>query len=141
MQKKSLYKLGVFALATCMFVSCVDDKYDLDNVDMTIGTTGDLTLPTSSTGEIILKNLMDLKEDGIIQTIDGEFFLVEAYAATLGEFAHLAFAGETLCVLGKEVYGFCAFALEQFFVYFELWYAAEYVEKCLLVEFYEAFFG
>ena len=77
MKKRSLIKLSILALSSCLFVSCVDDKYDFDNVDMTIGTTGDLTLPTSSTGSILLKNLMDLKEDGVIQVIDGKYYLQE----------------------------------------------------------------
>ncbi|MBQ5840106.1 MAG: hypothetical protein IIW42_08825, partial [Bacteroidaceae bacterium] len=77
MKKRSLIKLSIFALSSCLFVSCVDDKYDFDDVDMTIGTTGDLTLPTSSTGSILLKNLMDLKEDGVIQVIDGKYYLQE----------------------------------------------------------------
>ncbi len=77
MKKRSLIKLSILALSSCLFVSCVDDKYDFDNVDMTIGTTGDLTLPTSSTGSILLKNLMDLKEDGVIQVINGKYYLQE----------------------------------------------------------------
>lgn len=62
-------------MVACMLASCIDEKYDMDNVDMTIGTQGDLTLPTSSTGEIVLKSIMDLDEDAVIQAVDGEFFL------------------------------------------------------------------
>lgn len=77
MKTNHLFKFGAFVLATCLLASCIDEKYDLDNVDMTIGTSGDLTLPTCSTGEIVLKNLMDLKEDGVVRIVNGEYFIVE----------------------------------------------------------------
>lgn len=53
-------------LASLGLASCVDNDYDLDNVDLTIGSDVDLTLPASSTGEILLKSLIDLKEDGVV---------------------------------------------------------------------------
>lgn len=77
MIRKQILWMAFLALSSGVFVSCIDEKYDLDNVDMTIGTKGDLTLPTSSTGEILLKNIMDLKEDGVVQVVDGEYYLVE----------------------------------------------------------------
>ena len=83
MKTNHLFKLGAFVLTACLFTSCIDEKYDLDNVDMTIGTSGDLTLPTSSTGEIVLKNLMDLKEDGVVQIVNGEYFIVEDGSANI----------------------------------------------------------
>ena len=57
MEIKRFCGLGMLVLSSCLFVSCVDEKYDLNDVDMTLGTSSDLTLPTSSTGEIILKNI------------------------------------------------------------------------------------
>lgn len=77
MEIKRFCGLGMLVLSSCLFVSCVDEKYDLNDVDMTLGTSSDLTLPTSSTGEIILKNIVDLENDGVVQAIDGEYFLIE----------------------------------------------------------------
>lgn len=71
------FKLGLVALTACSLAACMDDRYDLDDVDMTIGTSGDLTLPRSSTGDILLSNILDITEDGIVQAVDGEYFLVE----------------------------------------------------------------
>ena len=75
MKTNQFLGLGALVLSACLFASCVDEKYDLDNVDMTIGTTGDLTLPTSSTDSIVLKSIMDLEDDGVVQIVDGEFYL------------------------------------------------------------------
>lgn len=75
--KTNFLRISAFALVACLLSSCVDEKYDLNNVDLTVGTTGDLTLPTSSTDSIILKNLMDLEDDGIVQIINGEYYIVE----------------------------------------------------------------
>lgn len=73
---KRIFRIWLPLLLSGIFISCIDDKYDLDNIDMTIGTSGDeLKLPTSSTGEIILKNIME--EGGIVQVVDGEYFLIE----------------------------------------------------------------
>ena len=72
---KRIVRIWLPLLLSGIFISCIDDKYDLDNIDMTIGTSGDLKVPTSSTGEIILKNIME--EDGIVQVVDGEYFLIE----------------------------------------------------------------
>lgn len=81
--KTNLFKSGAFVLSLFLFAACVDNKYDLDNVDMTIGTSGDLTLPTSSTGDILLKNLMDLKDDGVIKIVDGAYYIVEDGSANI----------------------------------------------------------
>ena len=43
--------------------SCIDKSYDLEDVDYTIGTYANLTLPSSSTGDIILRNVMNLEEE------------------------------------------------------------------------------
>ena len=54
---------------TLGITSCVDDGYDLDDVDMTLGVKTDLTLPTSSVGDILLRNVMNLEEDGIVALV------------------------------------------------------------------------
>lgn len=76
-------KLGFYVLPLFLLASCIDDKYDLNDVDLTIGTSGDLTLPISSTGGIVLKNLMDLKEDGVVQVVNGEYYIIEDGSADI----------------------------------------------------------
>jgi len=67
MRKNVLYLLGLFA-ATAVLHSCVDKDYDLDDIDTTISTDADLTLPTSSTGDILLRNIME--EGDIVKFVD-----------------------------------------------------------------------
>lgn len=62
--------------------SCVEvnDDYDLNkDIDMTLGVGGDLTLPTSSTVKMKMKDILDLEEDGIIQAVgeDKIYYLIE----------------------------------------------------------------
>ena len=111
MKKSHFFKIGAFAMVACMLASCIDEKYDMDNVDMTIGTQGDLTLPTSSTGEIVLKSIMDLDEDAVIQAVDGEFFLKTDGSADVPEvditpirISKPEIDDIDITVLGKEIF-------------------------------------
>ncbi len=61
--------LGFSLLCAGLQTSCIDNSYDLKDTDYTLGIETNLTLPTCSTGEIYLRNFMDLKEDGIIQYV------------------------------------------------------------------------
>ncbi len=46
---------------------CTDNDYDFNGIDSTVGIGGDgLELPTSSTEEIQLKDVLDLEEDGSV---------------------------------------------------------------------------
>lgn len=63
------FLLSCTLLASCVATSCVNNDWDLDDIDLTVGTNADITLPTSSTGEIILKNIIDLEEDGVVQIV------------------------------------------------------------------------
>ncbi len=74
---KPYFKLSLALPLACMLSSCIDDKYDLSDVDWNIGTTADITLPQSSTGDILLSNIFDITEDGIVQVVNGDFYLVE----------------------------------------------------------------
>ena len=58
MTRKHLYLLGLLATSFAL-QSCIDDDYDLDDIDMTISTDADLSLPLSSTGDILLRNIME----------------------------------------------------------------------------------
>ncbi len=75
MKANHYLKLGIVALTSASLVACMDNKYDLNNVDLTIGTGSDLTLPESSTGEILLKSILDIEpcSDGIVQISDGGY--------------------------------------------------------------------
>ena len=60
--KKSLNLAGLLLTAFAL-QSCVDKSYDLDSIDRTIGNSAELTLPLSSTGDIVLRNIMDFDEN------------------------------------------------------------------------------
>lgn len=71
------YALGLFGLNSCLKV---DDTYDLDkDIDMTITVGGDLTLPGSSTERMLLGDLLELEDDGIIKANEttGDYALVK----------------------------------------------------------------
>lgn len=71
--------IGVLGLAGLNSCLKVDETYDLEkDFDMTITVGGDLSVPGSSTEKILLGDLLDLEEDGIIKAKDkGEYHLVQ----------------------------------------------------------------
>ncbi|MDE5560389.1 MAG: hypothetical protein K2J00_01075 [Bacteroidaceae bacterium] len=70
MRTEVLFRSGIaVALTACLFVSCVDDKYDLSDVDMTIGASVDLWLPESSTAPVELASFMNLGDNGLVDTV------------------------------------------------------------------------
>ena len=70
--------VGVCALGLIGLNSCqVDDAYDLDKeIDKTITVGGDLTVPGSSTDNMMLKDLLEIEEGSAVTTDnDGNYML------------------------------------------------------------------
>ena len=63
----------------------------------------------------------------------GQFLLVDAHAATLCEFAHLALAGEHCGILHEQVDERCA-SLDKVTANLELWHAFEHRQQRVLVD-------
>ncbi len=64
------------ALAFVPMASCIDDKYDLSDVDTNVRVSvNDLTLPVNI-DEIKLDNLIDIKDDGVLQELNGEYAIL-----------------------------------------------------------------
>lgn len=69
MTKKNNQMLMLLSAVGLMaFTACADDNYDLSDIDTTIGVGSDdgLTLPTSSTKEIYLDDLLELNNSDIV---------------------------------------------------------------------------
>ena len=83
MKKKTLHSMVLYIAGGFMlFPSCVEvnDDYDLSgDIDMTIAAGGDLTLPTSGTVKMKMKDVLDLDEDGIVKTVgaDSVYYLIK----------------------------------------------------------------
>ena len=83
MKKKTLHSMALYIAGGFMlFPSCVEvnDDYDLSgDIDMTIAAGGDLTLPTSGTVKMKMKDVLDLDEDGIIKPVgaDSVYYLIK----------------------------------------------------------------
>ena len=70
MKTNAKHYLSLGVVTGCMLLSaCVDDSYDLEDVDWTIGSNVDLKLPYCSTDSILLRNIMDLEDDGVVQYV------------------------------------------------------------------------
>lgn len=77
MRKQTLTKAILAAMTGVAVMSaCVDDKYDLSNLDTTIEVgSSSLKLPKCSTGDIVLDNLFNLKDDSPIKKVNGLYYL------------------------------------------------------------------
>ncbi|MCM1006091.1 MAG: hypothetical protein NC402_07330 [Prevotella sp.] len=65
------------ALALCSLPSCMDDKYDLSDVDTTVEVkVTDLTVPVNI-DPIKLESIFDIKEGDRIKVVDGYYAVVE----------------------------------------------------------------
>ncbi len=77
MRIKSLACLLLASVATLSFFSCINDDYDLSDVDTTVGVkVNDLTIPLNL-DEVTLKSVLDLGDDSQIKEINGEYAVVE----------------------------------------------------------------
>ncbi|MBQ8736920.1 MAG: hypothetical protein IJY78_03725 [Bacteroidaceae bacterium] len=77
MRIKSLACLLLSSVVTLSFFSCINDDYDLSDVDTTVGVkVNDLTIPLNL-DEITLKSVLDLGDDSQIKEINGEYAVVE----------------------------------------------------------------
>lgn len=59
---------AILTIASVSFIGCMNDDYDLDKIDKTIGIGGDsIVIPTNSTEEIKLEDILDLKSNGSVK--------------------------------------------------------------------------
>lgn len=57
----------LLASGSLVIAGCTDKDYDFNQIDATVGIGGDgLELPTSSTADIKLKDVLSLEEDGVV---------------------------------------------------------------------------
>ncbi len=71
---------SLLLLGCCLATSCIDDKYDLDEVDGLLAFgSDDISLPgDNSTAEITLDDILELSDDEFVKTgIDGDYVCSE----------------------------------------------------------------
>ncbi len=74
---KSLNKLLILLFTGGVITGCIDNDYDLSDIDTTARIkVDDLVIPVNL-GEIKLGNILDLDPDGNIKEIDGQYVLVQ----------------------------------------------------------------
>lgn len=76
--KKSMGKMmlqALLLLGGSVVVGCTDNDYDLSDIDMTVGIgNGELSIPTSSTTTIMLREVLELEENGDVkEDADGTY--------------------------------------------------------------------
>ena len=73
MRKKALQSLALCAVGAILLLpSCVEvnDDYDLNkDIDMTIGAGGDLTLPTSNTVKLKMKDILEQIKEQVLNVL------------------------------------------------------------------------
>lgn len=58
---------SILMAGALVFTGCNDNDYDFDQIDATVGIGGDgLEIPVSTTEDIMLKDVLDLEEDGSV---------------------------------------------------------------------------
>ncbi len=77
MNKKDLLKVGILMATPVLFSACVDDDYDLTDIDTTAELqVKNLVLPIEI-DEIMLKNIIELDDNEQIKIIDDQYVFVE----------------------------------------------------------------
>lgn len=86
-RKRTFYTLGMrsafkaacaMAAMSQLFTACVNDSFDLDDVDTTIAIGSDeIMLPTNSTKEVVLGDLLDLDDSETVVTDANGYYKIQ----------------------------------------------------------------
>ena len=76
-KKLSLFTFAILSMGT--FTGCIDNDYDLDGVDMTIGIgNGEFLLPSCSTDIIRLSEVLELNEsETVVEQSNGDYYYLQ----------------------------------------------------------------
>lgn len=77
MMKKQIMRAMCLAAIASTAWSCIDDKYDLSDIDTTVRVDVDNLVIPVNIDEIQMKSIIDLKEDGVIKIVNGQYAVVE----------------------------------------------------------------
>lgn len=74
---KALFKLALPLLSAAVLTGCIDDKYDLSDIDTNAEVqVKDLVIPVNI-DNITLRNIFDIEENGHIKVVDGKYVFTE----------------------------------------------------------------
>ncbi len=77
MNFSNLKTAGIALLTLTSLTGCVDDKYDLSDIDTTAGVkVNDLVVPVNIDA-VTLNSVLDLKEGDNVQVVDGQYIVLE----------------------------------------------------------------
>lgn len=76
-KKLSLFTFAILSIGS--FTGCIDNDYDLDGVDMTIGIgNGEFLLPSCSTDSIRLSEVLELNEsETVVEKDNGDYYYLQ----------------------------------------------------------------
>lgn len=76
-KKLSLFTFAILSIGS--FTGCIDNDYDLDGVDMTIGIgNGEFLLPSCSTDSIRLSEVLELNEsETVVEQNNGDYYYLQ----------------------------------------------------------------
>lgn len=76
MKKQFLRAMCLTAIASTAW-SCIDDKYDLSDIDTTVRVDVDNLVIPVNIDEIKMESIIDLKDDGVVKLVNGQYAVVE----------------------------------------------------------------
>lgn len=76
MKKQLLHAICLAAIASTAW-SCIDDKYDLSDIDTTVRVDVDNLVIPVNIDEIKMESIITLSDDGVIKVVNGQYAVVE----------------------------------------------------------------
>ncbi len=97
MKKQFLRAMFLTAIASTAW-SCIDDKYDLSDIDTTVRVVVDNLVIPVNIDEITMESIIDLKDDGVVKLVNGQYAVVEEGPITSSdiEVAPISIAAPTI---------------------------------------------
>lgn len=108
MNKYSILAVTMGMLSLWGLTSCVDDNYDLDNVDTTVRVpVKDLVIPVNI-DKIELSSIIDLKEDDQIKVVNGVYAASETgtFNSSAIKIDEISLAGPSVAPTENEIHAF-----------------------------------
>lgn len=113
---KSLKSLLLLMAITFSSLSCVNNDYDLSDVDTTVSMKVDNLAIPLNLDEVTLKSVLDLDDDSQIKEVNGEYAIIEDgnFSSDKVELPSFTIEVPTIAPIQEELHPDIHFSLEDF---------------------------